>query len=336
MQGPFSMIKRLLQIYSLLVALWFLCNRLLQDSWWGLVVLDKFAEYFLFASIPVFLLSLLFRNKLTILTAVLPLAACAFFYLPFFFKIQSPKIPAESDFLRVGTFNLWNHNKDIEGVVELLNKGNADVISVQEITEVQRPELVELLSQTYPHYHVSREVYGGTTALFSRHSLMNLSELEFNIDRPAIVADIEWQGQTVSVVSAHLNPSFWAYHQKPLREIPRNYHQYIKDQNTQASMIIDNLRSRNDSSAYFLACDCNSQEAASTNRLLGMFFKDTFKSVGWQLGNPHESHLSYERNLRHIDYVWYAGDVEVHAIYRAKESVNSDHQPIYADFSFAE
>ena len=137
------MIKRLLQIYSLLVALWFLCNRLLQDSWWGLVVLDKFAEYFLFASIPVFLLSLLFRNKLTIHAAVLPLAACAFFCLPFFFKIQSPKIPTESDYLRVGTFNLWNHNKDIEGVVELLNNGNADVISVQEITQVQRPELVE-------------------------------------------------------------------------------------------------------------------------------------------------------------------------------------------------
>jgi len=140
----------------------------------------------------------------------------------------------------------------------------------------------------------------------------------------------------ISVVSAHLNPSFWAYHQKPLMEIPKNYHQYIKDQNTQARMIIDVIKTRSDSKAFFLACDCNSQETASTNRLLASYFTETFRSVGWQLGNPDDSHLAYERNLKHIDYVWYAGGVEPLAVYRAKESVNSDHQPVYADFLFSE
>jgi len=326
--------SRIIKTYCVLTILWFLSNRFLQDSWWGLVVLDKFAEYFLFASVPVLLLSLFSRNKTTILSATVPVMVCAFFYLPFFLKMTVPDAAEDTSYFRMATFNIWNHNKDIEAVVALINSAQSDVIALQEITDVQQSELTERLSRTYPYYHVSKQVYGGTTALFSRHKLFNLVELDINIDRPAILADLDWHGTNISVASAHLNPSFWAYHQQPWKQIPGNYHQYIKDQNAQANMIIDAFKNRTGSQAFFLGCDCNSQETASTNRLLSTFFKDTFRSIGWQRGYPANQSLSYEHNLMHIDYVWYAGHVIPNGIYRTKDSVGSDHQQVLADFNF--
>lgn len=295
--------------------------------------MDKFAEYFLFASIPVFLLCLLSTRKMAILSSLPALLICAYFYVPFFtqYQVQSTE---KDEYLRVGTFNIWNHNADIDAVVSVINRSGADVIALQEITEVQQSSLVDLLSKTYPYYYVSKQVYGGTTALFSRSQLSKLKELDSGIDRPAIIADIKWQGKVVTVASAHLNPSFWAYYQKPWSEIPGNFHQYIKDQNTQAQMIIDSVRLRTGSDASILACDCNSQETASTNRLLRTVFNDAFRSLGWQLGSPHDAFLKYERNLSHIDYIWYTGDVRAAAIYRAKESAGSDHEPVIADFVF--
>lgn len=295
------------------------------------MILDKFASYFLFCSIPVFFLSLFSRKIFIILTAAIPVAVCAFFYLPFLLDIRVPLTPPAIERFRIATFNIWNHNKNIEALVAVINQGNSDVVAVQEVTDAQKPELISLLSRTYPFYHVSKPVYGGTTALFSRHSLYNITELDFAIDRPAIIADVDWQGERVSVVSAHLNPSFWAYHQQPLRKLPGNFRQYIADQNTQANMIIDALKERS-TVAQFLACDCNSQETASTNRIFRSYFKDTFRAVGWYLGSPIDGMLMYEHNLMHIDYVWFAGHATPDAIYRSRESAGSDHQQIIADF----
>ena len=316
------------------MVLWFIANQFFQDTFWGIVVLDKFGEYFLFASIPVFIVALLSMKKVAIFSATPPLMVCGYFFLPFFLQFQTPQAQSADVYLRVATYNIWNHNDDLDAVVKLINSSGPDVIAIQEITEAQRAKFVDLLSVAYPYYHVSKPVYGGTTALFSRIELQNLIELDSGIDRPAIVADFEWQGKLISIVSAHLNPSFWAYYQKPWLEIPGNYLQYIKDQNTQAQMIIDALKTRTDSIAHFLSCDCNSQETASTNRLLNSLFKETFRSLGWQLGDPIESNLRYERDLSHIDYIWYTGDVEPIAIYRSRGSAGSDHEPLFADFAF--
>jgi len=191
---------------------------------------------------------------------------------------------------------------------------------------------ISLLSKTYPHYYVSRPVYGGTTALFSKLPLTNTQELEFNIDRPAIIADVEYTSKVVTIASAHLNPSFWAYNNQPLLDIPGNFHDYIKDQNTQARMIIEAVKSRTNSTASFLACDCNSQETASTNRLLRTYFEDSFRSIGFQTGETNQPTLKFERDLSHIDYVWFQGNAEVGGVYRSIETAGSDHAAVVADF----
>jgi len=328
----YSAFKRLIQAYSVFVVIWFLANRFIQDSWWGLTILDKFAEYFLVASIPVFILSWFFRGRAMVLFSLLPVLVTAFFYLPFVSKFPIPMTKPNAGYFRMATYNIWNHNTNLDIAVKTINEINADAIAIQELTDVQQSEFVTLLSPSYPHYYVSQQVYGGTTALFSKTELINAVELDFDIDRPAVVADVEWNGNVISVVSAHLNPSFWAYHDKPLLEIPGNFSGYIKDQNTQAQMILDEFVKRSDSNAHMLACDCNSQETASTNRLLRTQLKEPFRTLGWQMGMESGGKIKYEKNLSHIDYIWFAGDAQPVAIYRATETAGSDHELVFADF----
>jgi len=63
-----------------------------------------------------------------------------------------------------------------------------------------------------------------------------------------------------------------------------------------------------------------------------MTFKDAFRSVGWQLGSTPSSHLSFERNLMHIDYLWYSGNTIPVSVYRGTHTAGSDHEPVVADF----
>ncbi len=328
--------------YSVFVALWFLSYLFFQDSYWILVGLDKFAEYFLVLSIPfllvAFLVALVSKQLKPIVYAIIPVAVSGYFYLPLFLPFgvnpnsNTNTAAGDQTVVRVMTFNIWNHNKDFDAVVSAVTESEPTIVAMQEITEEQKPEIVKRMTLHYPYYHISRAVYGGTTALFSKIPLQNVVELEFNIDRPAILADVNIDDKTVTVISAHLNPSFWAYYQKQWHEIPALYHQYIKDQNTQARMIIDSAKSRKDSSATFLACDCNSQETASTNRLLRSYFEDTFDALGWQRGEPGSEKFKFERDLSHIDYVWFHGNANPLVIYRVKHSAGSDHNPIVADF----
>lgn len=320
-----------IRLYTIFVSLWFVTNLFFQDTWWLLVVLDKFAEYFLVAAVPIFIFSLASKKIVTILSAAVPIVVAGYFYIP----LLNPKIAVTQPALQrlsVATYNIWNHNTDLEGVVELVNAADADVIAIQELTDVQQAEFAERMLVTYPYYYISQQVYGGTTAMFSKLELTNIQELDFSIDRPAILADVHYGDVVLTVVSAHLNPSFWAYHDKPLLEIPQNYHQYIKDQNMQAQTIIDAVKLRTESHATFLACDCNSQETASTNKLLRTYFEDAFRATGFQMGEPELEQFKFERDLSHIDYVWFVGNISPHAVYKAVESAGSDHAPVVATF----
>ena len=326
--------KKIVLIYAVFVTVWFFFNRFMQDAWWGLTVLDKFAEYFLLPACAICLLSAFSRKISTTIFSLVPALISIFFYWSFFVPIKPGVEVQEIDRFRVATYNIWNQNDDIGNVISAINNTYSDVIALQEITEEHRLPLIDGLISTYPHYHISKPVYGGTTALFSRHPLSDIYEHDVQIDRPSIIANVSWYDKQITIVSAHLNPSFWAYWQQPWHKIPGNYQQYIKDQNMQVSSVIETIELRPDTDATILACDCNSQETASTNRLLSGQFNDVLKSVGWQIGDTGSENLRFERKLTHIDYIWYSGAIVPKSIYRGNQTAGSDHEPVIADFVF--
>jgi len=327
-------VQGLVTLYSAFVFIWFLANRLVQDSVWVFVVLDKFSEYFLLPAIIVLFASLLTKKALIVLLASIPVVISAYFYAPILYPATTPNLLEEDRRFRVATFNIWNHSSNIGKIADVIKTTQADVIALQEITEDQRFELKRGLQSDYPFHHISQEIFGGTTALFSKHPMGNIKEIDIQVDRPSIVADLTWQGIPITVVSAHLNPSFWAYWRQPWKKIPGNYLIYIQDQSAQVEAIFNEINQRKEAEAIFLACDCNSQEAASTNRRLRKRFKDAFRTVGLQIGGTGDRNTEFERDLTHIDYVWFSGRAKPNAVYRGTVPSESDHAPVIADFTF--
>ena len=330
-----SFISRLCISYAVFVALWFLSNVFFQDAIALLVALDKFAEYFLVAALPVLFISVCTRYWKSAVFAIVPVLIAGYFYGPLLLPLNSSTTTMpNAETIRIGTYNLWNHNQNYNGIRKLVDDIDVDVLAIQELTEEQKEPVVSRLSKTHPYYFISEPVYGGTTALFSKRELHNIEALDFGIDRPAILAEIKFNGLNVTVVSAHLNPSYWAYANQPLRAVPARFHQYIKDQNAQANKIIEAVQERENSQASVLACDCNSQETASTNKLLRGYFHEALRTMGFRWNSEIDNDaLSFEQSLAHIDYVWFQGNIKLFAVYRAKLSAGSDHQPIVAEFS---
>jgi len=317
--------------YAVFVIAWFVANTFFQDTVSVQVALDKFASYFLVLSVPVLVLSLFTKRLWISVLAVIPVAISAYFYGSYLIP-QGVGRTSDAPRITIATYNIWNHNTDFDGIAALVDSLGADVIALQEITEDQRDEIEQRLKVSHPHSYISREIYGGTTGLFSKRPLSNIQELDFGIDRPAILADVSVGEETVTVISAHLNPSYWSYANQPLMKIPARFHQYIKDQNTQATMIMDAAAERIDSRAVVLACDCNMQVTASTYKFLSAHFVDAHRQVGYQTGQPSNSVFDYEDRLGHLDYLLMKGEIKVTALYRAKETMGSDHAPVVGDF----
>ncbi|MGF1524391.1 MAG: endonuclease/exonuclease/phosphatase family protein [Leptolyngbyaceae cyanobacterium] len=233
----------------------------------------------------------------------------------------------------MSTYNILNSNKNIDGLLAVIEQADSDLLAIQELTERLRSQIMDRLTQAYPYYYVSTPIRGGTTALFSKLPLMAIAELDFGINRPAVIATTTVDGREITVISAHLNPIYYALNNRPLKDMPRAIQQYIRDQNKQAKLLIDVLQDY-ESDAFILGCDCNSRATASTNKILEHFFLDAANVVGWGLGNTPIEASVHEHDLNRIDYIWYAGALKTKGVYRIANSGGSDHQLIFSDFSW--
>jgi len=323
--------KWLTGVYASLVTLWFLAWLFWPDQWWPMVMANKFALYLLAPTVIIWPLALMLRRWRWIGIASLPVLFFLFFFWPFFYPNLT--LSTQQPSLRVMTYNILNQNHDVDAIVSNIERYSADVVMIQELIDEVKPVLVKRLSAQYPEYKVAQPIYGGTVALFSKTPLSRVREIDFGIDRPAIVAHTLIDDQQVVVVSGHLNPSFYAYNNRPWREVPGAIEQYIIDQNSQAEQLIEHLRPEQDLAIVF-ACDCNSQETASTNPILAEFFTDAAKAMGWVWKRAPLPGTSHERKLGHIDYIWHRG-LQPLGMYRVEDAGGSDHQPLVADFALS-
>ena len=325
--------------YLLLIGAWMLGRLVARDAWWPLVLLDKWGTWLLLAAWPVLVLAVATGRRWRIVAAAVPCLLFVQLHAPYLVPRPAPAVassadgsPADEPTLRVMTYNVWNGNADLDRIAGAILGSGADVVAVQELVESRKAGLVERLETVYPHRFVSAPNRGGTTALFSRRPLGSVRALDFGIDRPAILADVTVAGAPVTVVSAHLNPSWYAYNERPIRTMPAAIERYVVDQREQVRQLIAVLRARS-SERIVLACDCNVQKGSSTRSLLGSFFRDAAAATGWQRGEVPLPGTVHERGLLSIDCLWFRGPLAPRGVYRALDAGGSDHAPLFADFA---
>jgi endonuclease/exonuclease/phosphatase (EEP) superfamily protein YafD len=104
---------------------------------------------------------------------------------------------------RLVSFNVWFRNPDMARLAEYLEKSQADVVVLLELTEPQANRLLPLLP-TYPHYHMDTSRMGA--AVFTKWPLLSAESVP--LSEGGAVAErimIDWRGTPVSVLGVHLN-----------------------------------------------------------------------------------------------------------------------------------
>ena len=101
-------------------------------------------------------------------------------------------------------------------------------------------------------------------------------------------------------------------------------------QNMQAKLIVDEIQEFE--GIVILGCDCNSKETSSSYRILANTLSNSARVAGWSLFGETPESTKYDRNLQHIDYIFYRGELEPFQVVTIKNSGGSDHSPVLAFF----
>ena len=324
--------------HTAFVVVWFVALVLWRDRWWPFILLNFAVVEPLIVAALVWLAAAATRRRRVVAIASIPVVLFAALYWPYAVPdlARGPDPEARPD-VRIMTFNILNENDDLAAVLAVIDRYEPDVVAIQELTAARAPDFRAALVDTHPHSIVGSPVRGGTTALFSR-TPMTTTELDFGIDRPAVLGATTIDGHDVLVVSAHLNPAYYARTEPSWLDRPAAFDRYARNQQSQADQLVDALADHPDR-VVFVGCDCNTRELNETNRILSRSLTDPVRELGIPLRRSSLSGTVNERRLAHIDYVWYRPSdqvaVTVDGVYRVTDRAGSDHHPIVADFTLA-
>jgi vancomycin resistance protein VanJ len=317
---------RLTIVYCLGMALWYTAWQLAGDRGWWLTLINYTATNLFFPA-PIFLLWALWRrSSMLTAAALLPLALFATIIWPQP-AARAPQ-PAQAATLRIMTFNVLYSNADVGAIVKVVGDYRPDLIAFQEVTPEMMRALSAALGAQYPYAQFGAEHPYGSVAAFSQHPLARKRTLDFGVDRAAVILEALVHGRRVQFVAAHLTA--YGLHNVPLWGVPARAEQETRNRAAQVRLLLEEI-GRTPGEIVILACDCNSPETASATRMLESELTNTAQQVGWW---PATGRLRGMPDLdpRHIDYVFYRGQLAPRGIAVAPEAAGSDHRPVVAEF----
>lgn len=336
--------------HTVIVLVWLVALLFLRDRWWPFILANFAVVEPILMAVAIAIAAIATRERRLVGIAAVPLVIYAVLYWPYAVPdLAEGPDPATHPDLRVVTFNILNDNDDLPAVLAVIDRFEPDIVAIQELTAARAPDFRSALVDTHPHSIVAKPHPGGTTALFSR-TPMTTTELDFGIDRPAVLGTTTIDGHDIVVVSAHLNPAYYARTEPSWFDRPGAFDRYASDQQSQADQLVAEL-ARYPDHAAFVGCDCNTHELNRTNEILSGSLVDPTRELGIPLRRTALPGTVHERRIAHIDYIWFrsespaisstgssTGDlstteVTVEGIYRVEDRGGSDHHPLIADFS---
>ncbi len=313
--------------YFLGITVWLLLWLTIKDGWWPLVLVNRLVFY-LFAPLPVLLLANLALRQWRLLGwLVFPAALFGYLYAPY--VIPTPAQAIEPN-MSVLTYNVLYSNQDYNAAASVIRTNNPDFVMLQEVRPEMFVELETRLADDYPYAQLGGPHDYGTTAVFSRHPFVESYSLDLENDRPATVAVVEFGGERLMLISAHLNPYGLQY--PPLLERPAIINERTRTQNRQAEVILETIAQFD--GAVLLGCDCNSVETSETMRMLSQEMTIGQREAGLRGNGWTVADAEKDDGLRRIDYVLYRGDdLRPTGAYLLNGWGGSDHAPASVRFA---
>lgn len=314
--------------YSFLILMWFISWLLADDANWWLVLINRLVP---FIFIPVLPLAawMVFTRRLRL---IIPLLIPFFIFLNLYHPYLLPKFvksTAITNNLKVMTYNVLFSNYDYDAVANVILTYKPDLVALQEVQPEMMSELEERLGKEYSNSLMGTQNDYGTTAVFSRHPIVESSVLDLQADRPAVVVKIEIDNEEFTFVAVHLLAyNLWWTAPK---DIPATVLERTFNQNRQVKLIIERLKEEN--GTVIIGCDCNSYETSSSYRVFDERLDNSARDVGWVIGGDNLLGTKQDIYLQHIDYIWYRGTIEPINVFKVLDSGGSDHLPVLALFS---
>ncbi|MBX3060126.1 MAG: endonuclease/exonuclease/phosphatase family protein [Anaerolineae bacterium] len=312
-------------VYLALMAMWFGLWWLTADRFWWLVMVNRVVPYLFVPALVLPVIFLVKRRWRLAVMAGLPLLIFVWLYWPYLLPQRSEPGTAV---LRVMSYNVLFSNHDVDGVARVIKTYAPDLVALQEVQPRMMAQLQERLAAEYPYALMGTPNDFGTTTVFSRYPFLDQQIVDLGDDRPATMVAVAVGGERVVFTAVHLRA--YGLRWVPLRQMPQAIGERTRLQNRQAEILMAALAQQE--GTVIVGCDCNSKESSSSYRMLTEM-----------LANAAHSHPSLilpgaspDRNLQHIDYILYRGNVRANGVYVIVDSGGSDHQPIMAIFIMAQ
>jgi vancomycin resistance protein VanJ len=310
--------------YAAWIGVWFALWLAVRDGAWWLALINRVVPQMLAPAPVMVMLALARRSRTAVVASLAPLLILGILYWPYLI----PRVARSADgpALKLMTFNVLFSNTDHDAVADVILRYRPDLVALQEVQPEMMAALIERLKDVYPFYLMGAEHPYGTTAAFSRHSLLDAYVLDLQADRPAVVLTVDVAGRPVTFISAHLLA--YGLEWIPPLEFPTTVTERIAEQERQARLLIDEVRKHDD--RVILACDCNSKETSGAYRILTDHLTSAARVVGWVLAEPTFAGAQRDTDLQHIDYVFYRGDLSAVEADLIRDTAGSDHLPVLA------
>ncbi|MCI0555677.1 MAG: endonuclease/exonuclease/phosphatase family protein [Anaerolineae bacterium] len=313
--------------YSVLILAWFTSWLLVGDATWWLTLVNRIVP-FLFIPVPfLFGRAIYVRRLRLIIPLLIPIFIFVQLYHPYLFpRFVTPFASVHT--LKVMTYNVLFSNSDYEAIAGVILNYLPDVVALQEVQPTMMSELEQRLGEEYPYSLMGTQNDYGTTAVFSRHPIIESSVLDLQADRPAVVVKIKLDNQEFTFVAVHLL-AYNLWWTKP-KDIPATVMERTFNQNRQVELVLERIKE--DDGTVIIGCDCNSYETSSSYRNFDEGLDNSTREVGWVIGGDNLLGTKQDTYLQHIDYIWYRGTIEPISVFKVTDSGGSDHFPVLAIF----
>lgn len=195
-------LSHLVLVYVALVGLWTVSWLIVGDANWWLTLLNRLAPY-LFLPVPVlFFLTLRIRRFKLVLPLLVPTLVFGTLYYPYLLPKPAPAVNTAD--LSVMTYNILFSNEQYDAIANVILTNQPDLIALQEVQPDMMAFLEEQLEAEYPYSQMGSGNQYGTTAVFSRHQILDSYVLDLKADRPAVVVKTVIHKRPVTFISAHL------------------------------------------------------------------------------------------------------------------------------------
>jgi len=341
-KGLVRVILALVNIYVLLVLVYWLLRWFAGDRWWWLAFLNNFAIWY-FLPLAVFVPLVLLARSRRGLLILLPVAALAAITLAPYYVVGA-RAQAAGPSLRVVTFNVWGGNGTLVAdhynrVADWLREVDADVIIMQEVPPSQRTREDGFLGlgERYPE-QIALDTDEWTNVILTRLPVVvqeshNMTETQPRYQRIVV----EFGGEQIAIYSVHTmlpvgpNPHI----EVPIRSLYESvflrYDETLR--NWQLDYLLDQLE--NETLPYIVAGDFNTSDQTIAYTRLAAQMYDSFREVGagfratWPLAAVRGDAWAWIPPLVRIDYIWHSEGWVAQTAARGP-ALGSDHLPMMA------